>query len=351
MNRTLYLTSTVLVCVTIAYSLGSHNVFQRPKHNIVLEPHELQFVTTFDEGDQVPINLQLFNNSESDIVVNKVSASCGCMEVLANGGVAFESGHLLKAGTSIPLRVLWGTASKYGTVEGGVLVKGQTQSGQKTFECRSIFKAQVRARMRAYPSLLVMSRVNELAPTIHRILLCDGRLTGEEDLPSVHVSSESIVGEFKQPTTEDYSRFSADELIPKYVYEFSFAPKDINSSLEQQFIEFSCGSKPSICKVVLEWRGADDQYYSSRLVDFEFNAVQGEKRCVLLRSRDTVLEPLRVTECPDFVSAKIRQKDQYSATVDLELLSSVAGQLGLHSVLLRDGDRIWTLEVNVVAIH
>ncbi len=106
MSRVFYLASAAVLCVTAVFLWKSNGSSRRQAIDVVLEPHELQLVTPVNEGDLVPINFQLFNNTDSDIVVDDVRPSCGCMEVLSSGGLPFESGRKIAAGSSVPFRLL-----------------------------------------------------------------------------------------------------------------------------------------------------------------------------------------------------------------------------------------------------
>lgn len=357
MNKKIYLLSGVIFFSALLISFFFRGSFPQEAVTdlIQLEPRELTFVSPFNEGDDIPINFQLFNKSGVNLIVNEILPSCGCMKVLTEGGATFESGLRIEPGSSIPVRIIWTTSQKYGRMSGRVQVVARSEVGNRIFQCFSNFNADVLGKPRAVPSAFKLSRLDEISPSSHRIFLCDSDvLRGESKLPSVQVSSKALFGKLRLATNEELILAPEDGLVAKFVYDFTFTPENIGSPLEKHFIEFSFESLGvsgvgEVLTVEVEWLGSEDQFYSSKTVTIGSDASFGEKRSILLRSREVKLGPLRVVNCPAFLTVNFISKDDFSSIVELTVISSVAEQKGSHAIELTDSDRKWTLDARIIS--
>jgi hypothetical protein len=150
-------------------------------------------------------------------------------------------------------------------------------------------------------------------------------------------------------STLGVGRFSED-LVPKYVYEFSFEPEAHEVS-EQQSITFNVrrqgGDENVTLQSMINWTGQAEQFYSTRIAYFDVEAPVGTRRNILLRSRRPIAERFDVLSKPTFIDVDIATKDDYSALIQLSLNESSVAIIGEHRIELSDGEDSWSLTARV----
>jgi len=151
-----FLLSLIGVLVFLLALSGYSVIYLRGSGDPVLSSRHVLFDSVF-EGDQVHVDLQVFNPSEYPIVLDSHRASCGCIafEIPGNADI-----HELRIGQgqTVPVRVLIGTAGRYGQLTHHVALGFRTLETDKKFELRTAIELDIKANLRCSPPSLFLAK-------------------------------------------------------------------------------------------------------------------------------------------------------------------------------------------------
>ena len=297
------------------------------------------------EGDAITVVMTVDNPLDQALTLTDFRVSCGCIDAHIDGQ-PLKPGFVFPSQSKVPVQILWDTEGRFGDLTGGLSLTVRSGT-QEEHIANAVFGAHVFGKMRAMPTAFAFSESEELSPHVHRVFLCDGHPNSAWEINSIRSSSDSIQGTLKMV---DESTLGVDvlseELVPKYVYEFSFEPETYELS-EQQSITFNVRRQGCVEDVtlqsVVDWTGQAEQFYSTRIAYFDNTAPAGRSRNILLRSRRPIAERFHVLSKPAFINVSIAQKDDYSALIQISLNESKAASIGEHRIDLSDGKDLWCL--------